>query len=216
MALLLLLGCGSSTGADAGPAGTDAGMGDAGGGDAGATDAGRTDAGATDAGAADAGMLDCFDFSDDPSVPLAIDGAFSAVSPTWRRPHDDEPVCPATAVLPDTAAAVPFVVYAFCNRDSAPHTYDVEWLAQAGPGGEPPLDDPYLVLYDGVGIPADARQCAAINDDIPMAIGTSDSEITGVVVPAGGALTVVGTTFTFDPSDGTGTGGYVMVVTNAD
>lgn len=220
LALLLgLIGCDSGGGTDAGPSGTDAAVGADGGApmDAGAVDGGASDAGASDAGGpTDAGIPDCFDFSDDPDVPLAIDGAFSATSETWRRPHDDEPVCPATALLPDTAAAVPFVVYAFCNRDTVEHTYDIEWLAQDGPGGEPPLDDPYLILYEGQGIPADARQCLAVNDDIPMAIDTSDSEILGVVVPAGGALTVVGTTYTFDPTDGTGTGGYIMVVTNAD
>lgn len=183
------------------------------------SDAGGMDSGATGEDAStspDAGMLDCFDFSDDPDLPLAIDGAFSASSPTWRRPHDDNPVCPATALLPTTAAAVPFVVYAFCNRDSVEHTYDIEWLAQDGPGGEAPLDDPYLIVYDGTGIPADALQCRAVNDDIPDAIDVSDSTLTGITVAAGGSLTVVGTTYTFDPTDGTGTGGYVMVVTNAD
>ncbi len=214
---LLLLGCDGSGGADGGAPGTDGGAMDGGATDAGGADAAVVDGGGTDAaGTTDGGILDCFDFSDDPDLPLAIDGAFVATSPTWRRPHDDEPVCPATALLPDGAAEVPFVVYAFCNRDSVPHTYDVEWLAQDGPGGEPPLDDPYLVLYDGIGIPSDPRQCLAVNDDIPDALDAKDSEILGVTVPAGGALTIVGTTYTFDPTDGTGTGGYIMVVTNAD
>ena len=53
-------------------------------------------------------------------------------------------------------------------------------------------------------------------DDIPEALNVKDSEILDVTVPAGGAITVVGTTFTFDPNDGTGTGYYILVVTNAD
>lgn len=162
------------------------------------------------------GALECFAFSDDVDMPLAIDGTFDASSPTWRRPHDDPAVCPATALLPDGAAEVPHVVYAFCNDDSVSHIYDFEMIAQDGPGGEEPLDDPYLILYQGVGIPADPLQCVAVNDDIPEALEVKDSEILGVTVPAGGAITMVGTTFTFDPNDGTGMGYYILVVTNAD
>jgi hypothetical protein len=167
-------------------------------------------------GAGGGGQLECFDFSDDPADPLALDGTFEASSATWKRPHDETPVCPATALLPDTAAEVPYVVYAFCNPDSAPHTYDFEMLASEGPSGETPLDDPYLFLYQGIGIPADPLQCLAVNDDIPEALTVKDSEILGVQVPAGGAITMVGTTYTFDPSDGTGMGYYILVVTNAD
>jgi len=192
-------------------------------------DAGRTDAGGDrdagqaldapttgDAAGTDAGMLECFGFSLDPDLPDAIDGTFDALPPRWRRPHDDPAVCPATMLTPMTAADVPYVVYAFCNNDSIAHTFDFEMLAQDGPTGETPLDDPYLFLYTGVGIPTDPLQCLAANDDIPDAIGVSDSEITGILVPPGGAITVVGTTFTFDPSDGTGTGYYILVATNAD
>lgn len=167
-------------------------------------------------GAGGGGTLECFDFSDDPDMPLALDGTFVASSPTWQRPYDDPAVCPATALLPETAAQVPYVVYAFCNSDSAAHTYDFEMLASDGPSGETPLDDPYLFLYQGIGIPADPLQCLAVNDDIPDALTAKDSEILGVEVPAGGAITVVGTTYTFDPSDGTGMGYYILVVTNAD
>jgi hypothetical protein len=170
------------------------------------------------AGPPDAGLppLECFDFSLDPDIPLALDGTFSAESPLWRRPHDDPPICPATALLPESAAQVPFVAYAFCNTDSAPHFFDFQMLAQDGPSGEAPLDDPYLILYDGIGIPADPLQCLAVNDDIPDALEAADSEILGSEVPAGGAITVVGTTYTFDPTDGTGTGYYILVVQNAD
>jgi len=162
------------------------------------------------------GALECFDFSNDSGLPLAIDGTFVASSPTWQRPHDDPAVCPATALLPNTAAEVPHVVYAFCNNDSVEHTYDFEMLAQDGPNSEPPLDDPYLFLYEGEGISTDPLQCLAVNDDIPMSLNVKDSEILGVTVPAGGAITMVGTTFTFDPGDGTGQGYYILIVTNAD
>ncbi|RLB54843.1 MAG: hypothetical protein DRI90_19915 [Deltaproteobacteria bacterium] len=182
---------------------------------AGAGGSGGTSTGTGGAGG-EGGSLECFNFSDDPDIPLALDGTFVASSPTWKRPHDDPPVCPATALLPDSAAEVPQVVYAFCNLDSVPHTYDFEMLAQDGPNDEPPLDDPYLVLYQGIGIASDPLQCLAVNDDIPDAMTVKDSEILGVTVPAGGAVTMVGTTFTFDPGDGTGMGYYVLVVTNAD
>lgn len=157
----------------------------------------------------------CFALSDDPDAPLAIDGAFTVDTPRWRRPHDDEPICPATALLPTTAAEVPFVAYVFCNRDTVDHQYDIEWLAVPGPQGEAPLDDPYLVVYDGLSIPTDARQCRAVNDDIPETLDTSDAEVK-LTVKAGQAVTIVGTAYTFAASDGTGSGGYVMVVTNAD
>ncbi|MBW2526933.1 MAG: hypothetical protein JRI23_22315 [Deltaproteobacteria bacterium] len=162
------------------------------------------------------GTLECWEFSNNPSEPLAVDDTFVATSPTWQRPHDDPPVCPATALLPPTAAEVPFVAYAFCNNDTVPHVYDFEMLAQDGPSGETPLDDPYMFLYQGIGIPSDPLQCLAVNDDIEGALNTKDSEILGVTVPAGGAITVVGTTFTFDPNDGTGQGYHIVVVSNAD
>lgn len=170
-----------------------------------------------DAGPApDVSPLKCFEFSTDPEMPLAIDGAFVATTTLWRRPHDEPEVCPATALLPSTAPDVPFVAYAFCNNDTKPHKFDFEMRSQAGPNGETPLDDPYLILYKGKNIPTDAKQCAFINDDIPNAMNTKDSEITSVTVEPGGSITMVGTTFTFDPKDGTGMGGYLMVVWSAD
>lgn len=162
------------------------------------------------------GTMECFEFSDDPNIPLALDGDFVASSETWKRPHDEPAVCPATALLPDTAADVPYVAYAFCNNDTVAHNYDFEMLAQEGTSGETPLDDPYLFLYQGVGIPADPLQCLAVNDDIPDALQVKDSEILGVTVPPGGAITMVGTTYTFEVASETGMGHYILVVTNAD
>ena len=147
-----------------------------------------SDAVHSDVGSPDA--LTCFELSLDPNLPLAIDGTFSASSAMWRRPHDDPPICPATALTPAGKADVPFVVYAFCNGDSEPHTFDFEMLSQVGPKGEPALDDPYLFLYSGQGIPADPKQCLAVNDDIPNALTTKDSEITSVKVPPGGTAAV--------------------------
>ena len=66
------------------------------------------------------------------------------------------------------------------------------------------------------GIPEDARQCAAVNDDIPDAIATSDALIEGVTVQPGEAITVVGTVFQFIGDDGTGAGGYLLVVAPSD
>ena len=159
------------------------------------------------------GGLECFALSLDSEEPLALDGIFDESSSTWRRPHDDPPVCPATQLLPTTAAEVPHVVYAFCNEDSVAHDFTFELIGTDGPDGESPLDDPFLVLYTGIGIPASAEGCLAINDDIPDSIGVNDSEITGVTVAPGEAVTAVATTYTFDPSDGTGTGYYILVVT---
>jgi hypothetical protein len=161
--------------------------------------------------AADAGS--CFDFSLDPDIPLAIDGTFVDGSETWFRPDDGGEVCPASGL---STSEVPFVAFSFCNTDSAPHTFDFEMITDDGPGGEAPLDDTYLVLYTGQGIPADPLACLAANDNIPGALTTNDSEILGITVPAGGAVTVVGTAFDFAPAQDVGTGYYILVVTNAD
>ena len=48
-----------------------------------------------------------------------------------------------------------------------------------GPGGEAPLDDAYMVLYDGETLPADHTQCLLANDDIEGALDSGDSEILG-------------------------------------
>lgn len=209
----------SGSGATSGSGGTGGQSGNGATAGAGAMDAGvGGNAGSAGSGGAagDGGTLKCFDFSNDPNLPLAIDGVFSPSSEFWRRPHDEPEVCPATALLPASAAEVPQVVYAFCNNDTKEHTYSFELLSQAGPKGEPALDDPYLVLYTGIGIPSDAKQCLAINDDIPNSLNTTDSEILDIKVPAGGAVTAVGTTVTYSPSDTTGQGYYIMVVSNTD
>jgi hypothetical protein len=174
------------------------------------------DAGATGDASPDAAPLECFDFPSDPDIPAAIDGVFGASSPVWWRPHDEPPACPASQLLPESAAQVPFVAYAFCNTDTVARVFDFEMLAADGPDGEAPLDDPYLILYRGAGIPADPRDCLGINDDIEGALDTGDSEILGVEVVAGGAVTVVLTTFTFEAATDTGTGYYIGVVTAAD
>lgn len=157
----------------------------------------------------------CFPFSNDPDDPLAIDGVFDKTTPRWQRPYDDEPVCPATALLPDSAEPVPYVMYAFCNPDTVAHHYRIEWLANDGAGSALPLDDPFLVVYPGDAIAHDARQCSAINDDIPETLNTGDAELE-VTVAAGAAIAVVGTAFTFSPTDSTGQGAYILVVTNID
>jgi hypothetical protein len=179
-------------------------------------DAGAPAVDANGTASADAAPAQCFEFSLDPDIPLAIDGTFTATSDTWRRPHDDTAVCPASALLPDTAASVPFVAFSFCNNDSVEHIFDFEMLSSDGPSGEAPLDDPYLFLYTGEGIPSNSLMCLAVNDDIPDALEAKSSEILGVTVPAGGAITMVGTTFTFAPNEDVGTGYYVLVVTSAD
>jgi hypothetical protein len=168
--------------------------------------------GRVDGRAADAATLTCFELSLDPNVPLAIDGVFDAKTPLWRRPNDDPPVCPAKTLLPATTM-VPHVAYAFCNKDTKAHTFTFEMVSEVGPKSEPALDDPYLVLYSGQGIPADPLTCLAANDDIPDSINITDSEITGVSVPPGGAITMVGTTVEYNPSAGKGTGYYILVVT---
>ena len=182
-----------------------------------------SDGGSADAGAvatvdgaistADAAPSTCFDFSLDPDIPLAIDGTFVASSETWLRPDDGGETCPASGL---SAREVPFVAFSFCNTDSVAHSFDFEMLTDDGPNGELPLDDAYLVLYTGEGIPANPQACLAINDNIPKALTTNDSEILGVTVPAGGAITVVGTAFDFTPASDVGTGYYILVVTSAE
>lgn len=179
------------------------------------SDGGSADAGVAtvDSGqpAADAGP--CFDFSLDPDIPLAIDGVFEATSETWSRPDDGGDTCPAEGL---STTDVPFDAVSFCNTDSVAHTFEFEMINDDGPNGELPLDDPFLVLYTGQGIPADPQACLAINDDIPDALTAKTSEILGVTVPAGGAITVVGTSFDFAPASDVGTGYYILVVTSAD
>ena len=70
------------------------------------------------------------------------------------------------------------------------------------------------MLYSGQGIPADPRKCLAVNDDIVDAIDTKDSEIIGVKVAPGGAITMVGTTFAFDFIDSAMRKGKNIVTAN--
>jgi len=154
---------------------------------------------------------DCFDFWVDEVA--AIDGVFGEDSLMWRRPYDeDELVCPAGGLLPESAGEVPYVVYSFCNNEDVDLTYDILMQATDGPDGEPPLDDPVLYLYEGIGIPDDPTACLVANDDLDALGMSSDAGIEGVVVSPGAQLTIVGTAFQYDSEDGTGEGGYVLVV----
>lgn len=160
---------------------------------------------------------DCFELENDPDeFALAIDGAFAADSQVWRRPLSETDSCPADGLTPADKALTPYVAFRFCNADTVDHLYDFEFTAQEGPAGEPPLDDAVLIIYEGEDLPTDHTQCLAYNDDIEGAIDAGDSEILGLNIPAGESVVVIGTTFTFDPTDGTGTGGYILVATVAD
>lgn len=156
---------------------------------------------------------ECFPIALD-GTPLAIPDTFGDATPTWRRPFDDEPVCPATGILPgDPVQPVPYVAYAFCNEDTAPHTLSIEMLADDDGGAATPLDDPFLVVYAGQGVPADQRQCLAINDDIPDTLDVSDAEITDLTIAPGEAITVVGTAYQWTLAGPEGRGRHIVVVT---
>lgn len=159
----------------------------------------------------DGAAPDCFDFWVDEIA--AIDGVFGEDSLMWRRPYDEEDLaCPASGLLPESAGEVPYVAYSFCNNEDVELTYDILFQATDGVDGEPPLDDPVLYLYEGIGIPDDPTQCLVVNDDLDMMGLSSDAGVEGVTVSPGAQLTIVGTAFQYDPEDGTGAGAYILVV----
>ncbi len=159
-------------------------------------------------------IADCFEFSDDPETPLAIDGVFGPDDTFWRGPMGDQ--CPADNLSPAANPETPYVAFSFCNNDTVSHFYDFEVRVYEGPNGEAALDDPILYLYDGQGVPADRRQCLFANDDVPDGIGVTDSLIEGFEVAPGQAITTVATPRQYDASRDIGTGYYILVVTNVD
>jgi hypothetical protein len=214
LAIVVLLGAACGDDGSGGDASTDTGMDTGSRTDTGADTSADTGIG-TDGSSGDGGIPveECFAISLD-GEPLAIPDTFDDSTPTWRRPFDADPVCPATDILPgDPIQPVPYVAYAFCNEDTESHTLSIEMLADDDGGMETPLDDPFLVVYSGQGVPADVRQCSAINDDTPGSLGVNDAGITDLTIDAGEAITVVGTAFQWTLAGPEGRGHHIIVVT---
>ncbi len=162
----------------------------------------------------DAMLSGCTPFSNTPESPLEFEDVFTETSELWRRPADPDDNCPAVVLLPDQQAS-PLVVHTFCNSDSVSHRYNIEMFSVEGPNGEQPLQDPFLVIYDGEEIPDDPQACRGINNTGPT-VDDNSAQLLDVEVSAGASLTIVATSFAFVPKLNAGIGGFRLVITNTD
>ena len=152
------------------------------------------DTGAADAGAADASMPSC--------LPLPLRGAAELIAgtidmsdPTYDAPLVSCPAPLASGVLPHRDT------YTFC-APAAAASVNIR-LEAVAPNG---LADPYLVVYDGVGIPSDTLMCLSLNDDVGG--GNRNSEITILSIAQGQQITIVASGFA-----GAHLGDYKLTVT---
>ncbi|MCB9603732.1 MAG: hypothetical protein H6722_12210 [Sandaracinus sp.] len=115
-----------------------------------------------------------------PTTTVVIEGTTSG-APRWERPFADG--CPATSYSA-AGSSVPRTEHFFCNDGGAAGVFDFE-LSGA-------IDDSYLIVYDGLGIPANDFLCLASDDE-----GGSDNQaaVRGLAVGAGARITVVVTGF---------------------
>ena len=159
--------------------------------DATVADATVADATVTDAGnpLTDAGIPPCMQLP--ASGGSIIMGEIKTTGPTWNRPFVDVS-CPAGA-LSSVGTDVHYDTYVFCNSGAQ----RLVNIFMDGVDEQPATlthTDPYLVIYDGAGIPADPLQCASGNDDFDMAAGKG-AGVTNVTVTAGGTITVIATSY---------------------
>jgi len=78
--------------------------------------------------------------------------------------------------------------YVLCNSGGSAVSVDIELIGTV-------LDDPYLIVYSGTSIPSDPTMCLAVDDDSGTA--ALDSLVTSVPIPAGGAVTVVASSYEY-------------------
>lgn len=171
--------------------------------DAAITDAAITDAATTDATTSDGGL---------PCMPLPATGSltipaeFTTTDATWNRP--DDVACPAAL---DTTQLYYVDTFVLCETGAAAGSYRIR-LDSSEIDPSLTLYDPYLVVYAGTSIPADATMCVALNDD--EAAGTTyASEIPTLSVAPGSAITIAATSFDYIGPDGYELGTYRVVIT---
>ena len=120
---------------------------------------------------------------------LTIPGETLGTDPVWVRPLAASG-CPASG-FSAVGTAAPYNTIVLCNDSGGPLTLDFAMDGSAE--GAFSHTDPYLVLYTGTMIPADALQCLEGDDDGSPA--GNGSLATGVVIAAGASVTVVPTGF---------------------
>lgn len=105
-------------------------------------------------------------------------------SERWVRPGVDEAGC-----YEEGGESVFREEFVFCNGGAATR-YE---LLLDGRGADPALTlgDPYLVVYEGGGVPSDTTMCVGGDDDD----GTGRGARYELVVPEDGVITVVATSF---------------------
>ena len=124
------------------------------------------------------------DASTPPCLPLppngtsaVFNGTIETADPTYAVPIA---LCPSSLVLGDAHRDV----YTFC-APSGPAAVRIRLESVMGTNG---LFNPYLVVYDGPGIPSDTLMCKAANDDDG---NSRNSEIPMLSIAQGQQITVV-------------------------
>jgi hypothetical protein len=173
---ILPLGCGDDGGGT--DSGTDSATPDTSTGDTGTTDTGTGDTGmAMDSATDTGGGVTCFPLSvPTPELPDALDVTLDETSASWMRPTGE--VCPATGSGDE---AVPWDSICYTNDTGEDITFTFEVAGSDDPA-------PAAVIYDGMMVPADSTQCAAISSD--LVIDVAEATYT---VSAGESVTLVGT-----------------------
>ena len=149
--------------------------------DVGPADAGMVDSGMVDAGSSDASIPPCSPLPRQ-GVAEVFTGTIDMTDPTYDAPLAFCPT-PLTAGLPPHRDT-----YIFCPA-TGPALVSIR-LEAVVPNG---LSDPYLVVYDGVGIPPDPGICLELNDDDGN--GGNDSEISMLSIAQGQQITIVASGF---------------------
>ncbi len=129
---------------------------------------------------------------------LTINGETLGTDPVWLRPLAAS-ACPASG-FSAVGTAVPYNTFVLCNTSGGPLTLD--FAMDGAQEGAYTHTDPYLVLYDGQTIPADALQCLDGDDDGGSGNG---SLATAVTIADGAFVTVVASGF-----DNTDIGTYAI------
>ncbi|HJK90013.1 MAG TPA: hypothetical protein RMH85_01065 [Polyangiaceae bacterium LLY-WYZ-15_(1-7)] len=100
---------------------------------------------------------------------------------TWDRPYAES--CPAGSIS-SGGSDVPYATHVLCNHGLPAGTFDLELSGS--------IDDSYLVVYDGLGLPANTLACRTADDD---GAGNGQARVSGLALEEGDAVTVVVTGF---------------------
>jgi len=117
-----------------------------------------------------------------PTSPQTLMGELTAA---MTYPHLFDDACPSSPTTSEYA----YEEFHFCN-DGPRNIWDV-YQEGTDTSSSLTLDDPWIVIYDGMGIPADSGLCLEANDDYGA---TLDSRVT-VIIDPGQVITVVASSY---------------------